>query len=413
MFPCPRPPVNPAPSPAPGTDTPTIPVIEEPTSTPTTNVVVPTPLPTTSAPTVGTDIPTQDVTAEPTVTNFPTTGGSDEPTVTQFPTPGTEAPTLGTDAPTASQVTTAEPTVPVPATPAPTNPLTATPTDLSESPSFRPSSGPSSLAPIPLNRRDDEPCVVSTGIQCTTFQGRSCQDLFKPASLACDPPQTELSFLFSPDTCNDDTAAVSGATCTDDLEFVDGEFMIQCQGGSAGETLVAAPMLVTPGDTFAVRRSDNGTLPDQITCSVFENFGRRTQQVSFDAALNPNVYTLKQRVGALTLQGCGTKYCIEHVVYRYEVSNDGTSPMTVTDMTITEGGGLRRDHDDLKCKLQTTRLGPQQAETVEETQEIDLCGLCEYEAILRVKGTPYPNNGKECQAQSIYRLNIEAPPGTS
>jgi hypothetical protein len=239
--------------------------------------------------------------------------------------------------------------------------------------------------------------------------------------LSCESNVTTLTFLFNPEECassddvyDDDFAGLgltNGTNCTDYLSIVDGCFLIMCTGGDSAESLVLEPMLVNPGDLLTVRKRDNGTLPADVTCSVYEKDGSAAQEVAFDGNVNSDVYELKRRVGSFTLQGCGTKQCIERIRYNYAVTNEGEGPMTVTSLTLAESGGLRRD-EDLKPRLDTTRLSVTQVESIEETQEIDLCGLCDYQLTLRAKGVPSPDNGKECQAQSVYRLKIEPPPAT-
>jgi hypothetical protein len=248
--------------------------------------------------------------------------------------------------------------------------------------------------------------------------GRSCKDLFKPDNLLCELDVTERTYFFDPEPCTSsddaiDNSTVAGTNCTDYLSFVDGEFMVECEGGEVSPALVLAPMLVTPGDLFTVRREDNGTLPAIVKCTVYDNFGREAQEVSFDGSLNVNAYELKTRVGSLTFVGCGAKQCIHRIRYRYEVSNDGIQPMTVGSLTLIESGGLHRS-EDLKPKLETCRLGPGEVEALdcEETQKVDVCGLCDYQTTIRVKGSPLPDNGLECQAQSVYRLKIEPAPAT-
>jgi hypothetical protein len=236
--------------------------------------------------------------------------------------------------------------------------------------------------------------------------------------MMCASNVTERTYLFDPEPCTPsddaiDTSPVAGTNCTDYRSFVDGEFMVECSGEEGSSALILAPMLVTPGDLFTVRREDNGTLPALVKCTVYDNFGREAQEVSFDGSVNANVYELKTRVGSLTLVGCDEKQCIQRIRYRYEVSNDGIQPMTITALTLTESGGLHRS-EDLKPKLETCRLGPGEVEPLdcEETQKVDVCGLCDYQTTIRVKGSPLPDNGLECQAQSVYRLKVEPAPAT-
>jgi len=352
----------------------------------------PTPSPTQAPTPAPTPFPTLPPTRTPTPapTPFPTRAPTLPPTraPTPFPTlPPTRAPTPGptrapTPGPTLPPTRAPTPFPTLPPTPAPTRGPTEPPTQFIES---------------------GEGCSVVVDINCAASNGLACTMVGPPADTRCSEiGLSSAIFQYVGGLCGGQ-ANTNGADCVDFSTVQPStDVRVACVNANMNtEVMTLTPNVIRLGDRFAVNAPTGSGLPLKMACTLADATGTVFQTVFLDTTFNLN---LKHSFGALVLEACDDKTCLDRVDYSVAVRNNGQSSFVMDVLQVDFG----TDTTSLLSQVSTT-LEVGSSTRTDLSRAIDVCVAGNYlaEALARVDTQGLTTN--ECSSVDSAQFRV-APP---
>jgi len=218
-------------------------------------------------------------------------------------------------------------------------------------------------------------------------------------------PLEVLTFRYTPCECQEsDNNQGRDFSCVDFTRIPNEDVSIECVG-SDGMSIDVSPSTIAPDETFTVRPSGGGNLPESITCTSFDSSGDAIQEVTINTSGAVNL-ELKDKFGSLTLESCNDITCIEELCYTYTFDNIGNSEMEINVAERYFNGEVF----DLVPFLPVNPLEPGESTTIEEKTIIDVCEERTYCVDLTAEASP--ENGEPCFANDTFKFSIEPPPVT-
>lgn len=94
------------------------------------------------------------------------------------------------------------------------------------------------------------------------------------------------------------------------------------------------PSQVSPGDYFSVSKRSVGELPTRIRCAIISTTENQVfQQIEFDTSGDVEL-DLKDRFGAMQVEGCDSKKCFEDWTYLTTVRNTNTTDVMLLQLNL-------------------------------------------------------------------------------
>lgn len=246
------------------------------------------------------------------------------------------------------------------------------------------------FAPTPSIRPPSQPCSLSVGLVCRTWDGSLCETVNSVSEEMCSSQGRldVLTFQFKPANCNmssnkqDD--GVSHCSDTNDFPSDGEELIINCRSYDDKRELVVQPSSVVSGDFFTVQnnRLSRPALPDKIDCIIRSNSGNIYQRNIFDASREFDLQ-LKDSFGAFVLMACDRMSCMDTFFFDLTLANTGSTIATITSVQFN----LNQREFDVMNELDSTRLVPGRVTSIQGTADVDVCGGdAGFDASASVKG---------------------------
>ena len=132
------------------------------------------------------------------------------------------------------------------------------------------------------------------------------------------------------------------------------------------------PTTVDPGEIFTVTNPD-GPIPTKIECVIEDGGGSRLQTNVF-GLFGSVLLHLKDKFGALQVESCDDRTCIDVVRYDVTLSNIGPDDIDITAVNFDLNGEV----EDLLPRVQPNPLAPSQSSSIEVKRNVDICLTVEY-----------------------------------
>ena len=242
-------------------------------------------------------------------------------------------------------------------------------------------------------------------VTCKTTDGVPCDQLEYPDD-SCSGPVDVLTFSYQNCSCASSENGQADATCQDFKPIVDTLSVVIVCVNEQGDMLSVDPMMVPPGGFFTVSTHDGLPLPDTMDCTLMNGrgvpFQRNTISVS---GLEP--LRLRNKFGAMQIEGCDELSCSAELCYEYTIANTGSDNMTVTRADRTFEGEQR----SFLYLLEKNPLEPGDSFDLQEKQLIDLCTYRNERSNVVVEAEP--NDGTPCRSGADFAMLVETPFPTS
>ena len=179
-----------------------------------------------------------------------------------------------------------------------------------------------------------ETCGLEIEITCKAEDGQDCEDIKPPTDTRCakgNPPFT-LYFTYKAEGCGQHTNRQGKASTCKDLGVLSksGSVGIVCVDAENVQVkMVVLPDVVAPGDDFTVSLERIGTFPAKTACSIVSTSSTEVfQKVTMDTSGKFDL-DIKDRFGALQLEGCDDIRCVREWTYGTELVNTRENDFTI------------------------------------------------------------------------------------
>ena len=284
----------------------------------------------------------------------------------------------------------------------------------SSAPSFAPSAsetetpGPTAEPTEPIT--PGGPCTVDVSITCESTQGGvSCGALEIPDA-ACGTSLSSLAFTYNPlsqceDSLNRQDDEIDGLDSCEQLKDLEDEVGIVCEGlsgGSSTGSLSVSPSTVSSGGFLTI--SSGSTLPDVVSCSIYSltSGGANDELLQKVLIATNDQLGLKETFGALQVEACGDQSCLVEVEFTYKVTNTGTIPTKIDE--LTRENDFATNGADIVGLLDKTSLAPKDSAEATETYTVDICGGASFGASAECSA-----NNEECKDEFEFSPSISPP----
>jgi hypothetical protein len=238
----------------------------------------------------------------------------------------------------------------------------------SEAPSVSPTVIPSAQ---PSASPSNKPCEISVQMDCTTVDGRSCDDLTGEPAIECNCAEgcaRELTYRYTAASCD---AELSG--CSDSSSLPTEAYIVfESSTGTLFEGMVQV------NDDISIT-NNGGCIPDNLQVSIKGALSdpQATQTVTVNSFCGGSAVTLLDKFGALEFAGytCADNVphlCYTDVEYNITTTNIGASTQVVSSWNFELNGESR------EAGMPLPTLEPEEGFSKLETAEIVLCMDSEY-----------------------------------
>ena len=233
---------------------------------------------------------------------------------------------------------------------------------------------PCPLAPLP-----DRICTVGNDIfniilrirEGGCHDSRNSQDeTFQCSGSDIDPQDTNLTI-----TCVDDILR-------NELEHVTG---------------------LRVGNAITVRGINGTALPEAMECRISNSILDPIQTITLNPSGGEDIF-LKDRFGALELDGCNGKECFVTFGYFYELTNVGFTNSSIESLERRRTG---LPTEDIVENIFNRNLTPGSTTIISETEVVDGCLDQLYTTTLDVVALP-PDGKTPCVADDKYEFDVQA-----
>lgn len=191
--------------------------------------------------------------------------------------------------------------------------------------------------------------------------------------------------------------------CMDFAPLVESDILVECVDAS-GVSMSIEPTTVAPGAVFSVTNPSGGPLPEKIYCDLSDAATGEKLQTNIIDTSGTTDLQIGDKYGAMTLEACDEKSCIETLCYNIAIANTGGVCMDVTVADFIFNGELI----DVLPLLPITEICPGESESIEQKGTVNICEGTEFCAEVIVEADP--PNGDMCQDEDEYKFTPPVTP---
>ena len=251
-------------------------------------------------------------------------------------------------------------------------------------------------------------------LTCETNDGRDCLSVGPPAESKCatGQPIFNLVMSYQASTCARDANQQESKSVCEDSAPINPSASVKIVCVDADAPTIAMdvePSVVPPGGIVVITNANVGPLPTTVSCVIANsNTNVVLQAVKFDTSGKVEL-DLKDRYGALEVEGCDDLQCRENFIYKTIVTNNGLRTAQINELSMKLA--FEDDPIDLLTRFTPRALPPNTAKGAEDIRRVvDLCTETDLSSTVSVVAVPQGNNFVgSCQDRKTVTLLNDPP----
>ena len=182
-------------------------------------------------------------------------------------------------------------------------------------------------------------CDLDLKVTCKTKNEEDCSSRSPPSNNQCARKRSlyTLFFTYQATGCGTHSNSQGSQASCEDLGVLSasGTVGIVCyDGDNKGTEMQVMPSQVSPGDYFSVSNARVGKLPTRLRCVIVSTTKNQVfQLIEFDTSGKVEL-DLKDRFGAMQVEGCDSKKCFEDWAYHTTVNNTNTTDALLLQLSL-------------------------------------------------------------------------------
>ena len=237
-------------------------------------------------------------------------------------------------------------------------------------------------------------CNVGVDFSCKNTKDETCSTVRAPPDIRCATGQPIFNLVLrymGGDCAEDSNQQGDSSTCEDQSDINQSlSAKIVCVDADTPTTAMdVTPNVVMVGGRILITNANVGPLPDRVSCVIANSSTNRVHQVIVINTSGDLELDLKDRYGALEVDGCDSLQCSDTWTWSTSVVNTGTTSATVNqltyNLTIDDGAS---EEVDLFATFTPRQIAPDSAVAAQDvTRVMDLCTMNNVTAFASVSAT--------------------------